>query len=203
MKFSRFLFLSTLLVTLSWNSKADDFKTLEIGTSLPKSDYKMMDISGKEISLSDVKQKNGLLVIFSCNTCPYVLAWENRYPEIAKECKDKNIGLILVNSNEAQRKSDDSFDAMKRHAKNMNYSFFYTVDTNSELANTFGATRTPHTFLFDAKNKLVYQGGIDDNHRDASAVKKPYLKDALNAVFTNKEVENKVLRSPGCSIKRL
>ena len=203
MKLNHLTLLLAILFMIAWLPKSDSYKTLEIGSTLPKSDYKMLDVSGKEISLNDLMDKNGLLVIFSCNTCPYVLAWQDRYPILAKQCKDNNIGFILVNSNEAKRESDDSYDAMKAHAKEYNYSFSYTVDKNSELANEFGATRTPHTFLFDNKSKLVYQGGIDDNHKDISAVTKPYLINAINAVVSKKEITHTILRSPGCSIKRL
>jgi peroxiredoxin len=175
---------------------------LEIGKTIPSADLKMMDISGKEVSLNDVKGENGLLVMFSCNTCPYVKLSEARTKEVAKLAKVNKIGVILVNSNEAQRDADDSFDAMKKYAAAQGYDFSYVVDKNSQLANAFGATRTPHCFLFDKKG-LVYRGAIDDNIKDANDAKEHYLKDAIIAVGTGKPIKTTSSKSIGCSIKRL
>ncbi len=175
---------------------------LEIGKAMPNPAAKMMDIGGKEVSLTDVKGENGLLVIFSCNTCPYVKLSESRIKESAALAKKNKIGVILVNSNEAQRSDDDSFDAMKKYAASQGYDFNYVVDKNSQLANAFGATRTPHCFLFD-KKALVYRGAIDDNIKDAKDAKEHYLNDALTAVGSGKQVKTNSSKSVGCSIKRL
>lgn len=175
---------------------------LEIGSSIPKTDYKMMDISGKDVSLSDAKGENGLLVIFSCNTCPYVKLSEARIIESADLAKKNKIGVIVVNSNEAQRNDEDSFDEMKKYAKNQGYNFNYVVDKNAQLADEFGATRTPHIFLFDKKG-LAYRGAIDDNIKDAKDAKEHFLKDAIIAVGGNKPVKVTSSKSVGCSIKRL
>jgi thioredoxin-related protein len=162
----------------------------------------MMDVSGKEVSLMDVKGANGLLVMFSCNTCPYVKLSEARIKEIAALAKKNKIGVILVNSNEAQRKDDDSYDEMKKYASAQGYDFNYVVDKNSQLANAFGATRTPHCFLFD-KKQLVYRGAIDDNIKDANDAKEHYLKDAIVAVASGNAVKTNSSKSVGCSIKRM
>ncbi len=175
---------------------------LEIGKTIPSATYKMMDISGKEVALSDVKGENGLLVIFSCNTCPYVKLSESRIKESAALAKKNKVGVILVNSNEAQRSDDDSYDAMKKYAAVQGYDFSYVVDKNSQLANAFGATRTPHCFLFDNKG-LVYRGAIDDNIKDAKDAKEHYLQDAIIAVGTGKPVKTNSSKSVGCSIKRI
>lgn len=175
---------------------------LEIGAPAPKSDLKMPDVSGREISLKEAKDKKGLLVIFSCNTCPFVLAWEDRYLEIAQKCRDLGIGMIAVNSNEGLRDGVDSPEAMKSHAQEKGYGFPYVVDRRSELADAFGATRTPHVFLFDKKLTLVYRGAIDDNSRSPADVKARYLSDALDAVSKGKPVAVTSTKSIGCSIKR-
>jgi peroxiredoxin len=175
---------------------------LEIGKPIPSADVKMMDVSGKEVSLADAKGENGLLVIFSCNTCPYVKLSESRIKEVAKHAKANKIGVILVNSNEAQRADEDSFDAMKKYASAQGYDFSYVVDKNSSVANAFGATRTPHVFLFDKKG-LAYRGAIDDNIKDANDAKEHYLKDAITAVGTGKPVKTNSSKSVGCSIKRV
>ena len=175
---------------------------LEIGAALPKAEHKMLDISGKEVSLADVKGENGLLVIFSCNTCPYVKLSESRIKEVAAFAKRNKIGMILVNSNEAQREAEDSYEEMKKYAKEQGYDFSYVVDKNSQVANAFGATRTPHVFLFD-KKVLAYRGAIDDNIKDVAGVKEPFLKDEIVAVGGGKAVKVNSTKSVGCSIKRV
>lgn len=175
---------------------------LPIGAVMPKADIKMKDISGKEVSLKDAKQKKGLLVMFSCNTCPYVVKNQQRTIDIASYAKKNNIGVILLNSNEGTRNSDDSFEDMIAYAKKQQYSFYYAVDKNSELADAFGANRTPECFLFDENDKLVYHGAIDDNPSNASAVEKTHLKNAIDLMVSGKDVVVKKTRSVGCIIKR-
>lgn len=176
---------------------------LEIGKAIPNSDLKMMDVTGKDITLFDVKGENGLLVIFSCNTCPYVKLSESRIKELGVISKENKVGMILVNSNEAQRSEDDSFDAMKIYARTQGYTFNYVLDKNSQLANAFGATRTPHCFLFDKSGKLMYRGAIDDNIKDEKDVKEHFLKDAITAAAAGKPAKTNSTKSVGCSIKRL
>jgi peroxiredoxin len=162
---------------------------LEIGKAIPSADVKMMDVSGKEFSLADSKGENGLLVIFSCNTCPYVKLSEARIKDVASLAKKNKIGVILINSNEAQREDEDSFEEMKKYAKAQAYDFHYVVDKNSVIADAFGATRTPHVFLFDKKG-LAYRGAIDDNIKDVNDAKEHYLKNAITAVGSGSSCKN-------------
>ena len=178
-------------------------ESLPIGAALPKADLKMKDISGKEVSLKDAKKKNGLLVMFSCNTCPWVIKNQSRTNEIASYALSKGVGVILLNPNEGQRDNDDSFEAMKKYAKNQNYEWYYTVDLNSELANAFGANRTPEVFLFNANDKHVYHGAIDDNPGKEKEVKRKHLKEAIDEMLAGKDVSTKETRSMGCTIKRV
>ena len=195
--------LSSFTIFLSANAfKPFVNPELEIGKPIPDASLKMMDISGKEVSLADVKGENGLLVIFSCNTCPYVKLSEARIKESATLARKNKIGVIAVNSNEAQRNDDDSFEAMKKYASSQVYDFNYVVDKNSKLANAFGASRTPQCFLFDKKG-LVYRGAIDDNVKDASEAKEHYLNDAISAVGIGNTVKTSSSKSIGCSIKRM
>lgn len=175
---------------------------LPIGADMPKADYKMKDISGKEITLKDAKKANGLLVMFSCNTCPYVIKNQQRTNDVSSYALKNEIGVVLVNSNEAQRGDDDSFNAMQQYAKDQGYKWYYTVDKNSELANAFGANRTPECFLFNKEGKLVYHGAIDDNPA-AVAGDRAHLKEAINEMVSGKDVSVKTSRSVGCTIKRL
>jgi len=175
---------------------------LPLNAGLPMPDNKMKDVSGKMISLSDVKTKKGLLVIFSCNTCPYVKLSESRIREYTNYCLENKIGCILVNSNEAQRSEEDSFEEMKKYYEAQQLKCAYVVDEKSQLADAFGATRTPQCFLFDAKG-LVYKGAIDDNVKDPEAVKTFYLKDALTALHSGQKPGLQQTKSIGCTIKRL
>ena len=184
-------------------SAGEKYEMLSIGSKAPKDDVKMTDISGKKLSLADMKQDKGLLVIFSCNTCPFVLAWEDRYPGLGELCKKNNIGMALINSNEARREGVDSKDEMKKHAEEKNYNCFYVVDEKSELANAFGAKTTPHVFLFDKDLKLVYRGAIDDSEgREENKPKELYLKNAIENLSAGKPINPGETKQVGCSIKR-
>lgn len=122
--------------------------SLPIGASLPNPELKMKSIDGKQVSFNDVMSKNGLLVMFSCNTCPVVQGYQPRTNEICKYAVSKKIGVILLNSNEAYRNNGDSFDDMKEYGEKNDYTWDYVVDKNSVMANVFGANRTPECFLF-------------------------------------------------------
>lgn len=176
---------------------------LEIGASAPMTGYEMTGTDGETYSLASLAGENGVLVVFSCNTCPYVMAWQDRYNALAETAAAHGIGMIAINSNEGQRDGADSMEAMQEHAAEHGYEFPYVVDTNHVLADAFGATRTPHVFLLDGEMKLVYRGAIDDSPRDASAVKDAYLMDALGALGAGKSIDMATTRSVGCSIKRL
>lgn len=176
--------------------------SLEIGDAAPMQATKMKSTVGEMVSLQDVKASNGLLVMFTCNTCPFVVAWEDRYESIQQQAKKNNIGVILVNSNEGKRDGDDSFDAMKKHGKEKGFTAPYVVDTDSKLANAFGAATTPHVYLFDKSMKLAYVGAIDDNYKSASDADKHYLKDAMNSLVAGKPITPNKTKALGCSIKR-
>ncbi len=175
---------------------------LPIGSAMPKADLKLKDISGKEIAIKDVKKEHGILVMFSCNTCPYVIKNQQRTVAIGEYAQKMNVGFIVLNSNEAQRTDDDSYEAMKNYAKNQKYNWNYVVDKNNEVADAFGANRTPECFLFDKNLKLVYHGAIDDNPTDAANVQHHYLQEAIDNMVAGKEIAVKESRSVGCSIKR-
>ncbi len=196
------LLSSALIATIIISAfTTGEMTSINIGTTLPKGDVKLKDISGKEITLTNSKKENGLLVVFSCNTCPFVIKHEAAIKDMAKQTKDCKVGYVLINSNEAQRDGADSFDAMKKYATGQGYDFPYTADNNSELANAFGANRTPEAFLFDKNLKLVYKGAYTDDSDPANATKF-FLKDAVNALRDGKEVPVSSAKSVGCTIKR-
>lgn len=198
------LLLTSLIIALFTVTPPSEVKQLAIGDAAPKTDIKMKNTDGRSFSLDDVKQANGLCVVFSCNTCPYVIGWENRYNDLAAFCKKNSVGFILVNSNEAQRASADSHAAMLAHAKEIGYGDYpYVVDTDHVLADAFGATKTPDVFLFNAKMELAYKGAIDDNMKDAKAVKQTYLTDAVSNMVAGKPCDPAETKALGCSIKRV
>lgn len=193
------LFASAMAV----NVFAQDTKALTIGAAIPMADVKLKSVSGKEVSINDAKKKNGVLVMFSCNTCPYVVKYQARTREILKEAKKNNVGVIIINSNEAYRTEADSYEAMQSYAKAQGYKDVdYVVDTKSSFADAFDANRTPECFLFDASGKLVYHGAIDDN-QNAAEVSRKHLSIAIDELAGGKEVTVKESRSIGCMIKRV
>lgn len=192
-------------------SKKEANAQLEIGTDNPSTEIMVKDISGTESTLGSLAKENGLAIIFSCNTCPFVVGregksegWENRYNGIEELASKNNVGFVLVNSNEAKRDRDDSFEEMVKHASEAGYNNIkYVVDENHVIADAYGAKTTPHVFLFNKENKLVYKGAIDDNVDSKDEVKETYLVDAINNLVEGKEITPAETRNMGCSIKRI
>ena len=168
------------------------------------SDFKLPNVDGKMVSLSDFKEARGFLVIFTCNTCPYAIAYEERIMELDKKYKGKGVPVIAINPNNPQAQPGDSFEKMKRRAENKGYTFPYLQDEGQEIYPVYGATRTPHVFLLektDKGNLVRYIGTIDDNYQDAGAVDTRYVEAAVDAMLAGKEIEIKTTKAIGCSIK--
>lgn len=176
--------------------------SLPIGSQIPKPDVTVKDVSGTALTLQQVKKSGGLLVMFSCNTCPYVIMNQSRTKDICSYAADRKIGVILLNANAGDREGGNSFAAMQSYAKAQNYQMYYAMDDNGVLADAFGARRTPECYLFDKDGKLVYHGAIDDSPGDAGSVRKHHLQNAIDEMIAGKEVTVKETRSVGCSITR-
>lgn len=176
--------------------------TIGIGGKATLTDVKMHDVSGEKFSLADVTKENGLLVMFSSNTCPFVIQWEDRYNELKTWADRHNVGMIVLNSNYGNRNGVDSYDEMKKRAREQNYNFPYVVDEDSQIANAFGGQTTPHVFLFDKNMELVYKGAIDDSYKSAKDVKQAYAKDAIASLANGQKVAVAETKPVGCSIKR-
>lgn len=174
---------------------------LELGDTAPKIDVEMKNVDGNQLAIQDIKGEKGTLVIFTCNSCPWVKAWEDRIAEIGNTFQHKEIGVIAINSNDPDRNSEDSFSMMQQRAEKKGFTFPYVMDATSDIARAFGATRTPEAFLFNSEGKLVYHGTIDDNARNPEEVEETYLKDALNAVVAGNEVPTPETKALGCTIK--
>jgi peroxiredoxin len=174
---------------------------LPIGASIPSADVKMKSVDGTEQTLAAVKKPAGMLVVFTCNHCPFAKRWESRIVDLGNAYAAKGIGVIAVNANDPKVAEEDAYDVMQQRAKERGMQFPYVVDATSDVARAFGATKTPEAFVFDKDGKLVYHGTIDDNGEDASKVEKPYLKNALEDVLAGREVAVKETKSIGCGIK--
>lgn len=196
------VFAPMAVITAAFLYSFSVIPSLPIGSALPKGDVQLKDISGKETTLKECRGKTGLLVMFSCNTCPYVIKNQQRTKAICSYARENGLGIIVINSNEASRDNEDSFEAMKKYAAAQQYSWKYVMDNNSELANAFGANRTPECFLFDKDLKLVYHGAIDNNPADESNVTRKHLQVAIDELATGKDITVKETKSVGCGIKR-
>ncbi len=189
--------VSAALLAIAGAAQAE---SLKIGDKIPQANTKMKNVDGKEVSIADVAGKNGTLVVFSCNHCPFAKAWESRMVAIGNAAASKGIGAITINSNDPNSYPEDSLAVMQQHAKDKGYQFPYVVDETSDVARAFGASRTPEAFLFDKDGKLVYHGAIDDD-QNAAKVSKNYLQDALAAVVDGKPAPVAETKFIGCSIK--
>ena len=194
--------ITFILIFMSSIVIAQNFTTIDLGTKMPLMSQKLLNIDNNLYSLNDLKGKNGTLIIFSSHTCPFVVMWEDRYQMLEKISDENNIGMIYINSNHMRRDGDDSFKMMQKHAAKMNYSAPYLLDEKSLLANKFGAKTTPHVFLFNSNNKLIYLGAIDDNYNSFEEVTENYVQDAIYEMINKKNITTKKTKAIGCSIKR-
>ncbi|MEO9885485.1 MAG: redoxin domain-containing protein [Balneola sp.] len=185
------------------NTEVSAQNSLKIGSDAPMLDHSVEDVNNRSITLSQIAESNGLLVIFSCNTCPWVSRWEDRMKSISNTARINNVGMIALNPNERIRERGESISDMKRRSTKQTYNFIYAMDKDHEIADAFGATKTPEVFLFDGAMKLVYKGSIDDNPNNSSSVKNNYLLDAIQAMVDGSAIINSRTKLQGCSIKRI
>lgn len=172
---------------------------LKIGSSTP--DFNLPGIDGKEYSLNSFADKNALIIIFSCNHCPYVQAYEERMKQIQEDYQQKGVTLIAINSNEDVNYPDDSFKNMKKRADEQNFNFLYLRDDDQSVARAYDATHTPEIFLFDKDRKLAFHGKIDDNWQEPEKVQNHYLRNALDELLAGKEISVPETFTIGCTIK--
>lgn len=174
-------------------------KPLSLGAAAPN--FNLPGTDGKQYSLASFSHKKVLLVIFSCNHCPYVQACENRIIAIQKDYKEQGLQVVAINSNDAGQYPEDSFEEMKKRHTFKSFNFHYLYDESQEIAKAYGASHTPELFLFNESRTLVYYGKIDDNWQDESRVITRYLRDALDEVFAGKPVSVPETFAIGCTIK--
>jgi len=172
--------------------------TLNFGSKAPE--FKLPAVNGNRYSLSSFQDKDIVVIIFSCNHCPYVKAYEDRIIAIQKDYED-NVQVIAINSNDADNYPDDSFENMKLRAAEKGFNFIYLRDEDQTIAKAYDATHTPEIFLFDKNRELSYHGKIDDNWQEPHNVKTHYLRDALDELLEGKPVSVRETFSIGCTIK--
>lgn len=206
-KLSLVLSVATLLF-VGLTAEKKEITTLAIGADMPGKSMELTRIDENKTTLADFKKDNGTLVIFSCNTCPFVIGsdnfegWEKVYNDIQAVAKSNLIGAVLVNSNTAKRDKGDNLEDMKKRATDKDYLIDYVLDKRNRLADEFGAKTTPHVFLFDKDDKLVYEGQINDAYKPNNTNVTEYLQDALNAVGAGKKIKTNKTDAVGCGIKR-
>ncbi len=173
--------------------------TLHTGSSAPPFDLPGVD--GRRWKLEEFRDAPWLLVVFTCNHCPYAQAWEGRLIELQKRYADRGLRTVLINPNETVHHPEDNLERMTERAREKQYPFPYLRDDSQEVAHRYGALVTPHPFLFDRDRKLVYQGRVDDNHERPDRVRHHYLADAIEASLAGRRPSPDELPVLGCSVK--
>lgn len=167
-------------------------------------DFELQNIDGKMVSLKDYKDAKGFIVVFTCNTCPYAVAYEDRIIELDKIYSKKGYPVIAIMPNNIDVKPGDNMEAMKARAKAKGFTFPYLMDKGQKIYPQYGATKTPHVYVLQKTkkgNEVKYIGAIDDNYQDANAVNTTYVKNAVDALLEGNEIKEKETRAIGCSIK--
>jgi peroxiredoxin len=199
--FKILMLLSIVFLAASFNlvNNKEGYKIGDIAT-----DFKLKNVNDKMISLSDFKKAKGFIIIFTCNHCPYSVAYEDRIIELDKKYKDKGYPIIAINPNNPAKEPKDSFELMKVRAKEKGFTFPYLFDDGQKIYPQYGATRTPHVFILNKeKGNLVvsYIGAVDDNYKDATQTKVKYVEVAVDALLKGEKPAISETKAIGCSIK--
>ncbi|WP_411893677.1 thioredoxin family protein [Winogradskyella sp. A2] len=191
--------LMTVVSAFTIKPDSDGYKVGDLAT-----DFSLENIDGKMVSLADYKDAKGFIVIFTCNTCPYAVAYEDRIVELDKKYASKGYPVIAIMPNNTDVKPGDNMDAMKARAKAKGFTFPYLMDEGQKIYPQYGATKTPHVYILEKTrkgNEVKYIGAIDDNYKDAKAVNTKYVEDAVDSLLDGGEVKVTETRAIGCSIK--
>ena len=172
--------------------------TLALATEAPPFDLPGVD--GADHSLDDYADASVLAVVWSCNHCPYVLAWEGRINALQRQYADRGVRIVAISSNDAEAYPADSFERMVEHAREAGYQFDYLYDESQEVARALGSERTPECFVYGAERRLVYHGAVDDN-REQALVTQHYLRDAIEAALAGETPPLTDTPPVGCTVK--
>lgn len=189
----------TGLVSLSMNQQTTGYVAGDTAT-----DFRLKNVDGKMLSLSDMKDPKGFIVVFTCNHCPYAVKYEQRIMELDKKFKSAGFPVIAINPNDSAKVPDDSYENMQKRAKEKAYTFPYLYDQTQQVAKNYGALKTPHVYvLAREKGKLVvkYVGAIDNNYEDATKADRHFVEEAIAEIQAGKNVTITATRAIGCSIK--
>ncbi len=163
--------------------------------------FRLKSVAGTTVSSEDFASARVLAVVFWCNHCPYVRAWEDRMIALQREYADRGVQFVMINANDPVKYPGDSFEEMQKRANEKGYPFPYLIDESQEVARAYGAERTPEIFLFDESRTLRYHGAPDDNYEDPNAVTSHYLRDAIEAVLAGRAPAVADTAPRGCTIK--
>lgn len=188
-----------LLVILFAFKPADQPPGYKIGDTA--ADFKLKNVDGKHYSLADLKQAKGYIVVFTCNNCPYAKAYEDRIIALHQKYAAEGYPVVAINPNDKTVQPLDSYDNMKKRAKEKNMPYLYLYDETQEIAKSYGAVRTPHVFLLDQDKKVRYIGAIDDNSDEPENVKEKFVENAIEALKAGRDIAVKETKALGCGIK--
>ncbi len=194
--------LSMLMTTTKKVPDTDNLDGYKIGEVVE--DFTLKNTEGDMVSLKgyiDQSSVKGVIVIFTCNTCPYAVAYEDRIIDLHNNFLGKGYPVLAINPNDPAAKPGDSYDKMKERAAEKSFPFAYTIDETQEVVKRFGATKTPHVFLVDSEMSVRYIGAIDNNATDPSGVSTRYVEDAIKAIDTGSNPDPATTKAVGCSIK--
>ncbi len=192
-----FLIAAISLFVAATNSTTGD--GLAVGDTAPN--FSLKNIDGKMVSLDTYKDAKGYVVIFTCNTCPYAVMYEDRIIELHDKYAAKGYPVIAINPNDPEVKPGDSLEKMKQRAADKEFPFAYLFDDGQAVYPAYGATKTPHIYLLDSEKTVQYIGALDNNPQDAEAVSTRYVEDAIAALEAGKKPATTFTKAIGCSIK--
>lgn len=187
------------IVISAFTNSSTGYKIGDVAT-----DFNLKNIDGNMVSLSNYKEAKGFIVIFTCNTCPYAVAYEDRIEGLNKKYASQGYPVIAIMPNNPEVKPGDNMEAMKARAKAKGFTFPYLMDEGQKIYPQYGATKTPHVYVLQKTSKgnvVKYIGAIDDNYQDAAAVNTKYVENAVDALMAGKEIKEKETRAIGCTIK--
>jgi peroxiredoxin len=167
-------------------------------------DFKLKNVDGKHLSMADFPDAKGFIVIFTCNHCPYAVAYEDRMIAIDLEYKKKGFPMIAINPNDPELVPADSYENMQKRAGEKDFTFPYLFDEGQKVYPVYEAARTPHVYLLERRGSdlyVAYIGAIDDNYKDAGAVEEKFLENAIDALLAGKKPDPDFTRAIGCTIK--
>ncbi len=190
------IFGFAIIVSLAFTAKKGGYAVGDTAT-----DFNLKNVNGKMVSLKSYEDAKGYIVIFTCNSCPYSVAYEDRIIELQSKYAGKGFPVIAINPNDDKKSPKDSFNKMKERAKEKNFNFAYVYDDSQEITKAYGATNTPHVYVLDAERTVQYIGAIDNNTKSAADADKKYVEEAVDAILAGEKVPTEKTKAIGCTIK--